>query len=169
MAESANMPVPPSGLPLSAADKEVIIRSGLSSGTRVVAGILGSAVGIGLLFIFFAPRPEAIPRNALPFLISVAGVLAGWMALQSLATERLVFAGDDLVYERRVAGLRWRRRRMSRKGLAVRVQTAGSSRGVIVAGSGQRWIVGRRLNTAGQEGLRKWLTGPMPLPPEEVQ
>jgi hypothetical protein len=114
------------------------------------------------LFIFFAPRPEAIPRNALSLLISAAGVLAGWMALQLFATESLVFAGDDVVYERHVAGLRWRRRRMSRKGLAVRVQTTGSDRGVIVTGSGQRWIVGRCLNPAGQEGLRKWLTRSVP-------
>jgi hypothetical protein len=33
----------------------------------------------------------------------------------------------------------------------------GSNRGVMISGSGQQWIVGRRLDASGREWLRAWL------------
>jgi hypothetical protein len=152
-----DLTTPPSGLRLLGAGKEIVIRGGLSSGTRVVAAILGGAVGIGLLFIFFNPRPETIPRNAPLLLLSAAGVLTCWMAMQLLATDRLFFCGDEIVHERRIAQVCWRRRRISRQEHTARIQPVGSNRGVMISGSGQQWIVGRRLDASGREWLRAWL------------
>lgn len=148
----------PRGVTCSAMEAEVIIRGGLRSGTGTVIAICAGAIAIGMLFVFFSPRPEAIPAAAPMFLAATAATLACLVGLQLLSRERLFVDSSALVYERHLAAFCWQRRGIPRsEPIELLMRTKGARRGVVVAAGGERWLVGRALDAEGIEWLHAWL------------
>lgn len=152
----------PAGVRHSAVPPAVVIRSKLQSGTGTVLAICAGAIAIGLLFVYFSPRPEAIPPAAPLLLTATAAVLACWVGVQLLSRERLFVGSKALVYERHLAAFCWRRRSIpTSERIDLLMETKGAKRGVVVAAGAERWLVGRGLDAAGIEWLHTWLVDRM--------
>jgi hypothetical protein len=148
----------PRGITCSAGGRQVTLRGGLSSGTATIAVILGAAVGIGMLFAAFSPRPEAIPPAAPALLASVAVALVCWVGLQTLSGERLTVGEDEIVYERLLANVCWRRRTIARRNrIDLRMRAQGARRGVVLSAGSETLHIGRTLDPDGVEWLYNWL------------